>query len=348
MLNDSKHLNYRMPAEWEKQKSTWIAWPHNKKDWPNKFRFIPYVFCEIISKISNHQKVNILIEKKTIKKKINFFLKKFLKNTNNISFRVCKTNRAWLRDSFPIFVKKANNKKVLINWGFNGWAKYKNFNHDNKICSKIKKFIGLNSITPIIRNKRIILEGGSIDVNGKGILLTTRECLQSNIQARNPGLKQHEYEFIFRKYLGVKEVFWLNKGIAGDDTHGHIDDIARFVSEKKIFLAYENNKKDINYKPLNENYQIIKKSIKKKNFKIIKIPMPKAKYINGIRVPASYLNFYIANKIVLVPIFNDNKDKIVIKIFKKHFKNREIVPIDCSLLIWGFGAIHCMTQQEPK
>tara|TARA_A100001015_G_scaffold309034_1_gene407739 strand:+ start:6897 stop:7910 length:1014 start_codon:yes stop_codon:yes gene_type:complete len=337
-----------MPAEWEKQKSTWIAWPHNKKDWPNKFQFIPHVFCEIISKISNQQKVNILIEKKTIKKKISFFLKKFLKNTNNISFRVCKTNRAWLRDSFPIFVKKANNKKVLINWGFNGWAKYKNFNHDNKICSKIKKFIGLNSITPIIRNKRIILEGGSIDVNGKGILLTTRECLQSNIQARNPGLKQHEYEFIFRKYLGVKEVFWLNKGIAGDDTHGHIDDIARFVSEKKIFLAYENNKKDINYKPLNENYQIIKKSIKKKNFKIIKIPMPKAKYINGIRVPATYLNFYIANKIVLVPVFNDNKDKIVIKIFKKHFKNREIVPIDCSLLIWGFGAIHCMTQQEPK
>ena len=348
MLKNRKDLNYRMPAEWEKQKSTWIAWPHNKKDWPNKFKFIPYVFCEIISKISNHQKVNILIEKKTIKKKINFFLKKFLKNTNNISFRVCKTNRAWLRDSFPIFVKKANNKKVLINWGFNGWAKYKNFNHDNKICSKIKKFIGLNSITPIIRNKRIILEGGSIDVNGKGILLTTRECLQSNIQARNPGLKQHEYEFIFRKYLGVKEVFWLNKGIAGDDTHGHIDDIARFVSEKKIFIAYENNKKDINYKPLNENYQIIKKSIKKKNFKIIKIPMPKAKYINGIRVPATYLNFYIANKIVLVPIFNDNKDKIVIKIFKKHFKNREIIPIDCSLLIWGFGAIHCMTQQEPR
>ena len=344
----SKHLNYRMPAEWEKQKSTWIAWPHNKKDWPNKFQFIPQVFCEIISKISNQQKVNILIEKQTIKKKINFFLKKFLKNTNNISFRVCKTNRAWLRDSFPIFVKKANNKKVLINWGFNGWAKYKNFNHDNKICSKIKKFIGLNSITPTIRNKRIILEGGSIDVNGKGILLTTRECLQSKIQSRNPGLKQHEYEFIFRKYLGVKEVFWLNKGIAGDDTHGHIDDIARFVSEKKIFLAYENNKKDINYKPLNENYQIIKKSIKKKNFKIIKIPMPKAKYINGIRVPATYLNFYIANKIVLVPIFNDNKDKIVIKIFKKHFKKREIVPIDCSLLIWGFGAIHCMTQQEPK
>ena len=140
---------------------------------------------------------------------------------------------------------------------------------------------------------------------------------------------------------------WLNKGIAGDDTHGHIDDIARFVDEKTIFLAQEANRNDINYKSLKENYQIIKKSIKSKKIKIIKIPMPKAKYINGVRVPATYLNFYIANKIVLVPIFNDKKDKIVIKIFKKYFKNRKIIPIDCSLLIWGFGAIHCMTQQEP-
>ncbi len=348
MLKDSKDLNYRMPAEWEKQKSTWIAWPHNKKDWPNKFKFIPFVFCEIISKISNYQKVNILIEKKSIKKHINLFLKKYFINTNNINFRICKTNRAWLRDSFPIFVKNKNNQKVLVDWGFNGWAKYKNFDHDNKICTKIKNYVRLSSITPTIKNKRIILEGGSIDVNGKGVLLTTRECLQSNIQVRNPGLKKKEYEYIFKKYLGIKEVLWLNKGIAGDDTHGHIDDIARFVSEKKIFLAHESNRNDINYKPLKENYEILKKSIKTKQIKIIKIPMPKAKYINGIRVPATYLNFYIANRIVLVPIFNDYKDKMVIKIFKKHFKNKKIIPIDCSLLIWGFGAIHCITQQEPS
>ena len=348
MLKNRKDLNYRMPAEWEKQKSTWIAWPHNKKDWPNKFKFIPIVFCEIISRISHQQKVNILIERKSIKKKIYLLLKDYSININNIKFRVCKTNRVWLRDSFPIFVKSKSNKKVLINWGFNGWAKYKDFNYDNKICNKIKKFLGLQTVTPIINNKRIILEGGSIDVNGKGILLTTRECLLSNIQARNLGLKKREYEFIFKKYLGIKKVVWLNKGIKGDDTHGHIDDFARFVSEKKIFLASESSKKNINYKSLKENYQIIKKSIKTKKFKIIKIPMPKAKYINGVRVPATYLNFYIANKIVLVPIFNDKKDKIVIRIFKKHFKNRKIIPIDCSLLIWGFGAIHCMTQQEPS
>ena len=348
MPDSLKDFNFKMPAEWEKQKSTWIAWPHNEKDWPNKFQFIPFVFCEIISHISKYQKVNILIEREKIKKKIALFLKKYSVNTKNIAYIVCKTNRAWLRDSFPIFVKNENNKKILIDWSFNGWAKYKNFNYDNKICSKIKRLLRLRSVSPILRNKRIILEGGSIDVNGSGILLTTRECLLSNIQARNPSMKRKEYEYTFKKFLGIKKVVWLNKGIAGDDTHGHIDDIARFVSEKKIFLAYENDKKDINYKPLKENYQIIKKTMKEKVVKIIKIPMPKAKYIDGVRVPATYLNFYIANKVVLVPIFNDNKDKIVIKIFKKHFKNRKIIPIDCSQLIWGFGAIHCMTQQEPN
>ena len=347
MLSEFKDVGYRMPAEWEKQKSTWVAWPHNKKDWPNKFELIPDIFAQIIAKISKFQKVNILIENKNLKKKIYLILKNYLANTKNINYTICKTNRAWLRDSFPIFVKNKLNQKVLIDWGFNSWAKYKNFNHDNKIGIKIKKFLNLDSIRPKFKNKRIILEGGSIDVNGKGVLLTTRECLQSKIQERNIGFKRKDYEEIFKKFLGIKKVLWLNKGIVGDDTHGHIDDIARFVTSKKIFIAYEKNKNDENYKKLRENYQIIQKLNKKKEFKIIKIPMPNAKYIDGVRVPASYLNFYIANRIVLVPVFSDEKDKKIIKIFKKHFKNRKIIPIDCSLLIWGFGAIHCMTQQEP-
>ena len=348
MLNKFKDVGYRMPAEWEKQKSTWVAWPHNKKDWPNKFELIPDIFAQIIAKISKFQKVNILIENKNLKKKIYLILKNYLANTKNINYTICKTNRAWLRDSFPIFVKNKLNQKVLIDWGFNSWAKYKNFNHDNKIGIKIKKFLNLDSVRPKFKNRRIILEGGSIDVNGKGVLLTTRECLQSKIQERNIGFKKKDYEEIFKKFLGIKKVLWLNKGIVGDDTHGHIDDIARFVTSKKIFIAYEKNKNDVNYKKLRENYQIIQKLNKKKEFKIIKIPMPNAKYIDGVRVPASYLNFYIANRIVLVPVFSDEKDKKIIKIFKKHFKNRKIIPIDCSLLIWGFGAIHCVTQQEPN
>lgn len=339
--------NLRMPAEWEEQKSTWIAWPHNKKDWPNKFDFIPEIFAEIISHISKGQKVNILIENNVLKKRAILILKNFKVNFSNIRFSLCKTDRAWLRDSFPIFVKNKN-KKILLNWKFNSWAKYKNFKKDNSIINKVKKVLKLQSISPVFNRRKVVLEGGAIDVNGKGTLITTEECLLSKIQQRNSGFKKHDYEKIFFNYFGIRKIIWLKRGIAGDDTHGHIDDLARFVSENTIFLAYERNKKDVNYKILRNNFRILKKLDDFKKLKIIKIPMPEAKYIEGTRVPASYLNFYIANKVILVPTFNDKKDKLVLKMFRKYFKNRKVVPIDCSILIWGFGAIHCMTQQEPK
>ena len=339
--------NLRMPAEWEEQKSTWIAWPHNKKDWPNKFDFIPEIFAEIISHISKGQKVNILIENNVLKKRAILILKNFKVNFSNIRFSLCKTDRAWLRDSFPIFVKNKN-KKILLNWKFNSWAKYKNFKKDNSIINKVKKVLKLQSISPVFNRRKVVLEGGAIDVNGKGALITTEECLLSKIQQRNSGFKKHDYEKIFFNYFGIRKIIWLKRGIVGDDTHGHIDDLARFVSENTIFLAYERNKKDVNYKILRNNFRILKKLDDFKKLKIIKIPMPEAKYIEGTRVPASYLNFYIANKVILVPTFNDKKDKLVLKMFRKYFKNRKVVPIDCSILIWGFGAIHCMTQQEPK
>mgnify|MGYP001302459360 FL=1 len=347
MTKFSFHENLRMPAEWEKQKSTWIAWPHNKKDWPNKFDFIPEIFAEIISHISKGQKVNILIENNVLKKRAILILKNFKVNFSNIRFSLCKTDRAWLRDSFPIFVKNKN-KKILLNWKFNSWAKYKNFKKDNSIINKVKKVLKLQSISPVFNGRKVVLEGGAIDVNGKGTLITTEECLLSKIQQRNSGFKKHDYEKIFFNYFGIRKIIWLKRGIVGDDTHGHIDDLARFVSENTIFLAYERNKKDVNYKILRNNFRILKKLDDFKKLKIIKIPMPKAKYIEGTRVPASYLNFYIANKVILVPTFNDKKDKLVLKMFRKHFKSRKVVPIDCSILIWGFGAIHCMTQQEPK
>ena len=348
MTKFSTTENLLMPAEWEKQKSTWMAWPHNKNDWPKKFDLIPEVFAETIFHISKVQKVNILIESNSLKRKAILVLKNYKVNFSNIKFILCKTDRVWLRDSFPIFVKNNNNKKYLINWDFNSWAKYKNFKNDNSIIFKIKSILKLNVISPEFGKKKVVLEGGAIDVNGKGTLITTEECLLSRFQQRNPGLKKNDYERLFHDYLGIKKVFWLKKGIIGDDTHGHIDDIARFVSKNKIFIAYERDKKDVNYKILRNNFKIIKKLNKFKKFKIVKIPMPKPKYIEGTRVPATYLNFYIANKIVLVPIFKDKNDKLVLSIFKKHFKNRKIIPIDCSNLIWGFGAIHCMTQQEPK
>tara|TARA_B100000945_G_scaffold298365_1_gene278137 strand:- start:6 stop:1058 length:1053 start_codon:yes stop_codon:yes gene_type:complete len=340
---------YRMPAEWETQNSTWIAWPHNKEDWPGKFNEIPWVFAKIITILSKVQSVNILVKDKSDKKKVVFFLNILGAKLKNIKLIICKTDRSWTRDFLPIFLKDKKNRNIISNWEFNGWAKYKNFKNDNRAYLKVKKLKKIKVIKPKHLKKKIVLEGGSIDVNGAGLILTTKQCLLSKVQQRNKGLKINDYHQIFKRFFSVRRVIWLNKGIYGDDTHGHIDDIARFVSKSKIFIAKENNKKDKNFKNLNQNIQIIKefKKVNKEKLKIIYLPMPKPKFIDGIRVPASYLNFYIANKLVLVPIFDDLNDRVVIKIFKKHFKNRKIVPINCSVLVWGLGTIHCLTQQEP-
>ena len=341
--------HFRMPAEWERQQSTLIGWPYNKDDWPDKFKNIPEVFAKIVSKITESQKVNLLIKDSKSKNLIKKLLVKNNAKIRNLKFIICKTDRVWMRDTGPIFVKNKKNKNILLNWKFNGWAKYKDYRADDKVNLRIKNHYKGNIITPRFKKRLIVLEGGSIDVNGKGLLITTKECLLSKIQQRNSFLKIKDYNQIFRKFLGIKRVIWLNKGIEGDDTHGHVDDIARFVTSDKVFLAYENNKKDKNYKNLDENFKILKRvKVNSSRLIIKKIPMPKAIYINKVRVPASYLNFYILNKFVLLPTFNDPKDKIVIKIFKKEFSNRKIIPIDCSELIWGFGAIHCLTQQEPK
>ena len=349
MHNKLRYGVYRMPAEWEPQNSTWIAWPHNKDDWPGKFAQIPWVFSKIITILSKVQSVNILVENKSEKKTVFFFLNILGAKIKNIKLIVCKTDRAWTRDFLPIFLKNNKNRNILSNWEFNAWAKYKNYKNDNKAYLKVKKIKRIKVINPMHMKKKVVLEGGSIDVNGNGLILTTKQCLLSKVQQRNKKFKIHDYNEIFNKFFGAKKAIWLNKGIHGDDTHGHIDDIARFVSKNKIFIAKENNKKDKNFKNLNENIKILKKFTKtnKEKLKIIYLPMPKAKFIDGIRVPASYLNFYIANKVVLVPSFDDTNDKIVLKIFKKHFKNRKIIPINCSTLIWGLGTLHCMTQQEP-
>ena len=341
---------FRMPAEWERQQSTLIGWPYNKNDWPGKFKNIPKIFAEIISKITKSQEVNLLIKNYNSKNTIKRLLKKNNAKVQNVKFIICKTDRVWMRDTGPIFIKDKKNQNILLNWKFNGWAKYKNYRADNKVNLRIKNHYKGNIITPKFNKKPIVLEGGAIDVNGKGLLLTTKECLLSKIQQRNSFLKINDYNHIFKKFFGAKKVIWLNKGIVGDDTHGHIDDIARFVSKSTIMIAIENNRLDKNYKALKENLKILSNSYDEngKKFKIIKIPMPSPVVIDKTRVPASYLNFFIGNKKVLVPVFNVKEDKKVLKIFRKFFTNREVIAIDCSDLIWGFGAIHCMTQQEPK
>ena len=351
----SKGVNeFRMPAEWEPQKSVLISWPHNKNDWPGMFEKIPNVVGKIIKYLANHQRIDLLVNTN----KIMYEARKKLKRTgcklSNIKFHKIKPDRLWLRDSGPIFlINKKTRKKIMLNFKFTAWSKYKNFRNDNKINYQISKYLSINSILPIKINskkfEKVVMEGGAFDTNGSGSILLTKECLLSSKQERNKGFKKSDYESLFSKYLNTKNFIWLNKGIVGDDTHGHVDDIARFVSKTTIMIADENNKSEKNYKSLKENIKILRKSYDEngKKFKIIKIPMPSPIFIQKTRVPASYLNFFISNKTVLVPIFNVKEDKKVLKIFRKFFTKRKVIAVDCSDLIWGFGAIHCMTQQEP-
>ena len=356
MIKNFSNLGFRMPGEWEKQDSVWIVWPHNKKDWPGLFKNIPNTIAEIISSISRYQIVNLIVNPNENILKIKKILLCLNTNLKLVKFHKISTNRIWIRDFGPIYlINKIKKKKIFINFKFNGWSRYKNFKKDNKLNDRISKITKVIKYDPKINikkniEKEIILEGGAIDVNGNGSILLTKECLLSKVQQRNPGVKKIMYEKILSNLLNVKNFIWLDKGIKGDDTHGHIDDITRFVSSNTIMTATEKNKKDRNYKILKNNLNTLKKvrDINGKKFKLIKIPMPKPIYIKRTRVPASYLNFLICNKIVLLPLFNDTNDNKVLKIFKNFFKKRKIIGIDCSSLIWGFGAIHCMTQNEPS
>ena len=346
---------FRMPAEWEPQKSVWISWPHNKKDWPGLFAKIPNVVGKIIKILAKNQKIDLLVYSNKEMSSVKKYLNKIGCKTSNVKLHKVKTDRLWLRDSGPIFlVNKKIRRKIIINFNFNAWSKYKNFSKDNKINSYISKSLKINNILPKKLNKKklngIVMEGGAFDINGSGSILLTKECLLSKKQERNIGYKKIDYEKMFSDYLNIKNFIWLNKGIVGDDTHGHVDDIARFVSKNTIMTAVESNKSDKNYRYLKENYEILKRSSNEKGekFQILKIPMPSPILIKKTRVPASYLNFFIGNKSVLIPVFKVKEDKKVVEIFKKFFTNRKVVPVDCRDLIWGFGAIHCMTQQEPK
>ena len=355
MLTNLSEQGFRMPAEWEKQDSIWVVWPYNKNDWPGHFKSIPYTVAKIIGIISQYQKVNLIIKLNEKKIEIKKILKKYLTKISNIEFHNISSDRIWIRDSGPIFlINKKSKKKIFLNFKFNGWSKYNNYLRDNKINNSISKKIDVKKIDVKVKFKKvykpIVLEGGAIDVNGRGSILLTEECLLSKTQQRNKGFKKKHYEKYLSKLLNVNNFIWLKKGIEGDDTHGHIDDISRFVSENTIMTAVENDKSEKNFQILNNNLEILKKTKNKnkKRFRIIKIPMPKPIFINKTKVPASYLNFLITNKIVLVPIFEDKNDIKVIQIFKKIFKKRKIIGINCKKLIWGFGAIHCMTLQEPS
>lgn len=340
---------YRIPAEWEQHEATWIGWPNNKEDWPGKFAPITWVYGEIVRYISRAEKVKIIVESKSHQKKAERVLKAVNADLNNVEFFKLETDRNWLRDSGPQFVKNEYSETVLINFKFNAWAKYDNYKKDAKIPKMISKELKLPKIKAEHNGREVVLEGGSIDYNGAGTLITTEECLMDDTkQVRNPGFTKKDYEEVFNKYLGITNTIWLNKGIAGDDTHGHVDDITRFVNRNTVITAMEDDPNDENYTALMENrerlYGARLEDISKLN--VVEIPMPSPVIFKGERLPASYANFYISNHAVLVPTFNDPKDRIALGILAEIFNDRPVIGIHAVDLVWGLGTLHCLTHEQ--
>ena len=339
----------RFPAEWEKQSGILLCFPHNGNDWPGKYEAIQWAFVEFIKKVATFEQVFLIVADEKLKVKVTEMLETATVQLTNVSFIIHKTNRSWMRDSGPIIVQNGT-KREALNFNFNGWAKYKNINLDKQVPEKVGEFLKLPVTQVIYNGKPVIVEGGAIDVNGKGTLLTSEECLMHpDIQVRNPGFTKADYEAVFKEYLGITNVIWLGDGIEGDDTHGHIDDLARFVNEDTIITIVEKDPKDNNYKPLQNNLKRLQnaKLENGKSPKIVELPMPKRIDFDGLRLPASYANFLILNNCVLVPTFNDINDRIALNIIADCFPDREIIGISAIDLIWGFGTLHCLSQQIP-
>jgi agmatine deiminase len=359
VTTDHKPTNYRMPAEWDPHAATWIGWPHNAEDWPGKFQPIPWVYAEIVRHLSCCEDVHILVNDLNAERRATSLLRRAGANMARLHFHHWSTDRVWLRDSGPIFVKNPQGELAITNWKFNAWAKYDNWRRDDQVPQHVAKHYDMPQFKPEVEGingklHRLVLEGGSIDTNGAGLLLTTEECLLSEIQQRNPGLGDEAQtraalEQAFHDYLGIEKVLWLHKGCAGDDTHGHVDDITRFVAENKILTCVEPNTHDENHLPLAENLDRLRsfRNLHNKPFEIVELPMPAPVTFEGQRLPASYANFYISNGLVLVPTFNDPNDRHALNIIASCFPDREIIGIHAVDLVWGLGTLHCLSQQEP-
>jgi agmatine deiminase len=352
---------YRMPAEWATHSATWIAWPHNPNDWPGRFHPIPWVYAEIVRALArpeNGEQVHILVNDAATEQRAASLLRRAGANLAQVVFHQWPTNRVWTRDSGPIFVQRPSPSGepeiAITDWHFNAWAKYSDWQLDDQLPARAAQLLDLPSWQPSVTlpdgtHHRLVLEGGSIDTNGAGVLLTTEECLLSTVQARNPGLSREQLEQAFHDYLGIDQVLWLNRGVAGDDTHGHVDDITRFVSPSTIVTVVEPNKADENHEPLAENLDRLRtaRTLSGEPFTIATLPCPAPVVFEGQRLPASYANFYVANKLVLVPTFNDSNDRIALNTLADLFPAHRVQGIHCGDFIWGLGALHCMTQQQP-
>lgn len=340
---------YRMPAEWEPHKRTWLSWPHAKADWPDKFAPVPWIFAEMIRGIAMSERVGLLVKDAKAKDEALEHLNRVDVDTKQVDIHITPTNRGWLRDCGPIWVRDSKKNLVALDWGFNAWAKYPNWQKDNKVPTTIAKLTKHERVVPTYKGQQVVLEGGGIEVDGQGTILVTEEWLLSKKQVRNPGFTRKDYETIFAEMLGAKQTIWLGKGIVGDDTHGHVDDITRFVAPGEVVTVVEPRMKDANHGLLNDNLARLKKArdAKGRVLEVIELPMPAPVLCEGERLPASYANFLICNKTVLVPIFGDVNDRIALDVLAECFPERAIVPIYARDLVWGLGTVHCLTQQEP-
>ena len=359
-------LGYSLPAEWAPHVATWLGWPHQRTDWPGKFAVIPWVYGEMVRQISVGEKIFLLVRHAKDMATARRILQPVGVDLRQIQFVTYPTNRGWTRDTGPIFVRKAENGKqktetAIVHFHFNGWAKYANWRKDTKVPQIAAQLLGKKlfdakcSVPAATKNskfetKNFVLEGGGIEGNGRGTLLSTEQCyLHPRIQVRNPGLGKKEFEQALRANLGVRNIFWLAQGPQGDDTHGHIDDICRFVNPTTLVLVREKNPRDVNYRPLAENWERIGDLRLEDGTKptVIELPMPAPLTFAGVRLPASYANFYISNAAVIVPTFNDPQDRVALGILGELFRDRPVVGIHAVDLVWGFGSLHCLTQQQP-
>ena len=363
---------YRLPAEWERHDATWLAWPHYQGDWPGKFEPIPWVYAEVVRHLARQERVELLVNDAASERKARRLLDRANALSSSVRFHRWPTNRVWMRDSGCIFVtprqagfarpdgrepaqglpkgRLSPHEPLALKWRFNAWAKYSNWRHDEKVGSRMAGAAKAREVRPLCGKQRIVLEGGSIDVNGCGTLLTTEECLLSKVQERNPAMTRVHYEKAFADYLGATHVIWLGRGIFGDDTHGHVDDLTRFVTPDTVVTMVEPDPKDVNHAPLRANLRRLQAARDQngKQLTIVELPMPGPVVFEGRRLPASYANFYIANGVVLAPVFNDPNDRLVLNTLAELFPKRNIVPIYSGDLIWGLGTMHCMTQQQPS
>lgn len=351
----------RWPAEWEPHDATWIAWPYNEDDWPDRYGPIPWVFGEIVRQLSRVERVRILVNEAN-EADARELLERIGVADERVFLRQVVTDRVWTRDYLPTFVHRADGRIGAVKWSFNGWSKYPNWQNDDRagrlICQNVQTpdWIPFDDPgdmpmeTPPWKGRPVVLEGGAIDGNGAGTLLTTEECLLSaDVQTRNRGMVREEYEAVFARHLGVRKTLWLKRGIAGDDTHGHIDDLARFVNRRTVVAASEDDPGEINYEPLRENLELLRAAATADGepLTVVPLPMPAPRFCDGQRLPASYANFYLANGLVLVPTFNDANDRRALNTLAELFPDRRVIGVYCGDLVWGLGTIHCMTQQQP-